>query len=165
MARQILISFAALGEVVAATLLEEDAPATCDAIWAALKKPIERPVRHARGIGPEIYLMLPPMPSVPNEHMTVFPIPGDLLFYHYEGQLPRGECIYDIGMYYDRGGHSFWDVGWVPGNVFATVSQNLEGLQRVGRIISSAGAFTARVERLSEGRETGGWAAGSGTHR
>ena len=92
--------------------------------------------------------MLPDLPQVPKENMTVFPVPGDLLFYHYIGQLPHGARIYDIGMYYDRAGHSFWDVGWVPGNVFATVSANLGGLQRVGGQVHESGEQEVVVERL-----------------
>jgi len=148
MARQIRLTFPASGEKVIATLLEEDAPATCEMVWRVLEKPLKGPANHARGIGPEIYVMMPPAPEVPNENLTVFPIPGDLLFYHYVGQLPRGEKIYDIGIYYDRGGHSFWNVGWVPGNVFATVAENLEGLQRVGREISNSGAQLIEIERV-----------------
>jgi len=149
MPRQIRLTFPESGQTVIADLQDQAAPDTCEAIWELLAEPLRGPVNHARGIGPEIYVMLPALPQVPEENMTVFPVPGDLLFYHYVGQLPRGEVIYDIGMYYDRGGHSFWDVGWVPGNVFATVTGNLAGLQRAGGIICERGEHPAIVERAS----------------
>jgi len=148
MARQIRVTFPELNIEVIATLLEEQAPLTCEAIWAMLAKPLEGSARHGHETGPELYVLTPPAPDVPDENATLFPIPGDFLFYHYAGQLPRGEKVYDIGMYYNRGGKGLLRVGWTPGNLFATVTTNLAGLQQAARQVIETGPKRIRVERL-----------------
>lgn len=148
MANRIKLSFPTQGIEVVATLLEEQAPATCEMIWSLLEKPLEGKVYHGHETGPEVFFFVPPAPDVPNESSTVFPIPGDLLFYHYEGQLPRGEKVYDVGVYYGRGGKGLLNVGWTPGNLFATVTENLAGLQQVGRMVSNSGPQSIVVTRV-----------------
>jgi hypothetical protein len=148
LARRIKVTFPASGVEVVATMLEEEAPMTCDAIWGFLDKPIEGMVRHAYGLGPELWIFTPPAPDLPYENATVFPIPGDFGFYHYEGQLPNGEKIYDIGIFYGRGAKSLTTVGWEPTNVFATVTENLEGLQRVASEVIETGPKAIKIERL-----------------
>lgn len=148
MSKKIRLSFPELDIDVVASLLEEQAPLTCDAVWCALEEPLEGSCRHGHDSGPEIYVLMPPAPNVPDENATVFPIPGDFLFYHYSGQLPRGEKIYDIGMYYDRGGFSLLRIGWTPGNLFATVTENLRGLQLVAREIHETGPKRIKIERV-----------------
>jgi hypothetical protein len=147
--KAIKVVFPTLNVEVQATLLEEQAPLTCDAVWNALERPIEGSCRHGHDTGPELYVLMPPAPHLPDENSTLFPIPGDFLFYHYSGQLPRGEKVYDIGMYYDRGGASLLRIGWTPGNLFATVTENLAGLQRVAKEIHETGPKPIRVERVN----------------
>lgn len=148
MTKKIRLVFPDLDVEVIAVLLEEQAPLTCAAVWEALQQPLSGSCRHGHDTGPELYVLTPPAPDVPDENATVFPIPGDLLFYHYDGQLPRGERIYDIGIYYDRG-CSLLRIGWTPGNVFASVTDNLEGLRSVARAIHETGPKGVRVERVS----------------
>jgi len=150
MAKRIKLVFPTSGVEVVATLLEEQAPATCETVWKVLEKPLEGKVYHGHETGPEIYFFMPPAPDLPNENSTVFPIPGDLLFYHYDGQLPRGEKVYDVGVYYGRGGKGLLAVGWTPGNLFAAVTENLEGLQKVGREVSNSGPQPVVVERAGD---------------
>ena len=92
--------------------------------------------------------MMPAAPDLPDEASTVFPIPGDILFYHYAGQLPHGEKVYDIGVYYGRGGKGLLAVGWMPGNLVATVTEDLKKLQQTGRLISNKGPQRAIVSRV-----------------
>lgn len=148
MARRIKISFPDLGMEVLADLNEEGAPDTCEHVWKSLEKPVEGPFYHGHETGPEIFFMMPAAPDLPNEASTVFPIPGDILFYHYDGQLPHGEKVYDIGVYYGRGGKGLLAVGWTPGNLVATVTEDLQKLQQAGRLISNKGPQRAIVSRV-----------------
>ena len=148
MSRRIRLSFPGTGVVVVCTLLEQEAPVTCETVWQALAEPRTETVHHGHETGPELWFLMPPAPELPNENATLFPIPGDLLFYHYDGQLPRGEKVYDIGMYYARGGRGLLNTGWTPGNLFATVTENLQGLQQMAAHIKNYGPQTVVVERL-----------------
>jgi hypothetical protein len=149
--RQIKLTFPEMNIEAVATLIEDKAPDTCATVWKFLEKPFEATVRIGIETGPEIWFLVPPAPELPNENSTVFPIPGDLLFYHYDGQLPHGEKVYDIGIYYNRGGKSLLNVGWTPGNLFATISENLSGVQQVAREMFQSGPKKIVVERVSAG--------------
>jgi hypothetical protein len=147
--RQIRLTFPQLNIEAVATLIEEQAPDTCDIVWKFLEKPWESMVKIGIETGPEIWFLVPPAPELPNENSTVFPIPGDLLFYHYDGQLPHGEKVYDIGIYYNRGGKSLLKVGWTPGNLFATITENLSGMQKVAGEMFQSGPKKIVVQRVS----------------
>jgi Protein of unknown function (DUF3830) len=146
--RQIKLTFPEVEIEAIATLIEDKAPDTCAAVWNFLEKPLEATVRIGIETGPEIWFLVPPSPDLPNENSTVFPIPGDLLFYHYDGQLPHGEKVYDIGIYYNRGGKSLLNVGWTPGNLFATISENLSGVQKVAGEMLRSGPKKIIVQRV-----------------
>jgi hypothetical protein len=146
-ARQIKLVFPELNIEAMATLLETEAPDTCDTVWQFLEQPLEATVHIGTETGPEIWFLVPPAPDLPNENSTVFPIPGDLLFYHYDGQKPHGEKVYDIGIYYARGGKGLLNVGWTPGNRFAEISENLVGVQQVVREMHRSGPKSIVVQR------------------
>lgn len=155
MPRTIRLFFPNSNIEVVATMLEKDAPDTCDMVWAALEQPLQVVVRHPLECGPELWIPAPRAPDLPLENATVFPIPGELLYYqfeglvgYFEGVVPRDQKVSDIGMYYGRGGRSFIRLGWVPGNLFARVSRNLEGLVVVAGRVEEAGPQPVIVERL-----------------
>lgn len=148
MARQIRLVFPLSGVRVVATMLEEQTPRTCEAVWRLLEKPIDTKARFGQQTGPELYVLTPPAPGLPYENAQLFPTTGDLLFYHYDGQLPYGEVVYDIGIYYDCGGTGLASVGWVAGNLFATVTENLTGLQMEAKKVEQIGPQPIRVERV-----------------
>jgi hypothetical protein len=148
--RQIKITFPELNIEATATMIEEKAPDTCHTVWTFLEKPWESTVNIGIETGPEIWFLVPPAPELPNENSTVFPIPGDLLFYHYDGQLPHGEKVYDIGIYYNRGGKSLLKVGWTPGNLFATITENLSGVQKVAGEMFRTGPKKIVVQKVSQ---------------
>jgi hypothetical protein len=148
--RQIKLVFPELGIEAVAALLEEQAPDTCSTMWGFLEEPMESTVHIGIETGPEIWFLVPPAPDLPHENSTVFPIPGDLLFYHYEGQKPHGEKVYDIGIYYARGGKGLLNVGWTPGNLFATITENLAGVQRVARELHQSGPKRIVVSRVEQ---------------
>ena len=149
MTRQIKLEFPELDIEAIATLLEEDAPDTCETMWRFLERPLEAAVSIGIETGPEIWVLVPPAPDLPDENATVFPIPGDLLFYHYSGQKPHGEKVYDIGIYYARGGKGLLRVGWTPGNLFATITENLAGVQRVASEMHRSGPKKVIVRRVN----------------
>jgi hypothetical protein len=148
MPKQIKLIFPASGAEVIATLQEDQAPATCAMVWNALQKPLQATVRVDHDMGPKLYVAMPPAPDLPNEQTTLFPIPGDVLFYHYAGKLPRGEKTYELAVYWRRGGKGFSNAGWIGANLFATVTTNMEGLQAVARTVLDSGPKTMRVERV-----------------
>lgn len=148
MPRQIRLLFPNSDIEVVATLLEKDAPATCDHVWQLLQTPQQVRVEMDHWAGGEIFFSTPPAPDLPKENMTVFPAPGDMLFYHYVGPRPRGEMVCNVGMFYRRGGKGLRKEGWIAGNVFATVTQNLAGLQAAARDVIEMGPQPMRIERV-----------------
>ncbi len=62
-----------------AQLLEEEAPRTCQAIWELL--PLEGQAKPGLVSGSEAYLTLKGGSGIPFENQTIYPIPGDIVFY------------------------------------------------------------------------------------
>jgi hypothetical protein len=125
-----------------ARLLDELAPRTCDAIWAAL--PQGGQVYHAKYARNEIYALVPAFadPEPGRENTTITPIPGDLVYFGFEPwQLAPGSHGYqdpallgaqrmvDIAVFYNRNNLLLNpDFGFVPGNVFGTIEDGLAEL-------------------------------------
>jgi hypothetical protein len=118
-----------------AELLEEEAPKTCEAVWNAL--PQTGPVGHAKWANNEIYILTPPFASEEpgRENGTVFPIPGDLLYFFIPpgGPVPsewRAQCaatgIIDLAIFYGRNNYLHGPEGHMPGNLFATITEGLK---------------------------------------
>src|SRR5699024_5746990 len=121
-----------------ARLLDEDAPNTCDAIWNSL--PQCGPAYHAKYAKNEVYTMVPSITEkkIGLENPTVTPIHGDLCYFYFdEGELNRNfkevrkinhlSGVVDLAIFYGRNNLLLnGDIGWVPGNVFATVEENLK---------------------------------------
>lgn len=142
MARFLEISLAKRGAVCVARLLDDEAPATCAAVWDAL--PVDGPAYHAKYARNEIYALLPALAtSPPMEHPTVTPLPGDVCFFAFEGTeigspaygydagsaAHGGPQVIDLALFYGRNNLLInGDMGWVPGNVFATIETGLPEL-------------------------------------
>ncbi|MFD2132317.1 DUF3830 family protein [Pseudogracilibacillus auburnensis] len=121
-----------------ARLLEVEAPKTCEAVWNAL--PQSGQVYHAKYARNEIYAMVPRFYKEPvgMENTTVTPIPGDICFFDFEsGVLDKKfkeekgiddlPGVVDLAVFYGRNNLLInADIGFVPGNVFATIEENLE---------------------------------------
>lgn len=130
-------------------LLEEKAPQTCAAFWDALSERVETMGKHAMYTGREISVQLDPkihsdgtLANLPQENLTCFPLPGDILFTympkHAFGGLPFE--IFDIGIFYGRDARTFFPMGWVPGNLFAQVlPEDAQKLAEIGQYISLHG--------------------------
>jgi hypothetical protein len=139
-ARYITISLDKRGVSCAARLLDEEAPRTCAAVWNAL--PQSGQAYHAKYARNEVYTLLRPFAANPpgRENPTITPIPGDVCYfdfaaweignpaYGYEtaskAHGPGGAT--DLAIFYGRNNLLInGDMGWVPGNVFATIEQGL----------------------------------------
>src|SRR5215468_7755981 len=77
MPRRMEIFFRKRNVRAVATLLDDAAPRTCEALWESL--PLEGDVFHAKWANCEVYTLVPPLKSEPGrENQTVYPIPGDV---------------------------------------------------------------------------------------
>ena len=122
MEKQFEIVFEDRDIAVRATLLEAQAPITCENFWQGIGESWHADLHHGRETGPELWCYVPPPDEeLPYENATVFPDPGDILYYHYiQPPTRNGTKIFDIGIYYGRGCSKLAQ-GWIPGNLFARV--------------------------------------------
>src|SRR5579872_5467954 len=86
MGRQVRIDFLESETHAVADLLDDRAPATCDAIWGELHKPIERRIIHAASSGQNVLFYdfpeIPTIQSVPLENHKVRAWPGEIMFFY-----------------------------------------------------------------------------------
>lgn len=141
MARYITISLDKRGVSCRARLLDEQAPRTCEAVWAAL--PQSDQAYHAKYARNEVYTLLQPFaerePGL--ENPTITPIPGDVVYFGFEpwqignpaygydeeSKAHGGGGATDLAIFYGRNNLLInGDAGWVPGNVFGTITEGLE---------------------------------------
>ncbi|MFC7340370.1 DUF3830 family protein [Saccharopolyspora griseoalba] len=137
MPRYMSITLEKRGVSCVAELLEADAPRTCEAVWSAL--PQVGAVQHAKYARNEVYTMVPRFAAEEpgQENPTVTPIPGDVVYFSFPGgmldrefkqdkgieQLPG---VIDLAIFYGRNNLLInGDVGWVPGNVYASIVEGL----------------------------------------
>ncbi|MGC5627653.1 DUF3830 family protein [Georgenia sp. Z1344] len=163
MVRHVTITLESRGVACRARLLDDDAPATCAAVWDAL--PLSGDAFHAKFARNEVYALLPRIAAAPRrENPTVTPIPGDVCLFDFEpweignpaygyepGSAAHAELgATDLALFYDRNNLLLnGDVGWVPGNVFATV---VEGLAEMAAACNDLWRHGFAGERLSFAR-------------
>lgn len=144
MARYVTITLEVRGVSCRARLLDDEAPATSQAVWDAL--PLAGDAFHAKFARNEVYTLLPRITAAPHrENPTVTPIPGDVCLFDFEpweignpafgyepGSAAHAEQgATDLALFYGRNNLLVnGDVGWVPGSVFATVEEGLEAMAR-----------------------------------
>lgn len=140
-----------------ATLLLKDAPKTAEAIWSALEKPVTETVMHAMYAGPEIMFGLPPEAqtfdptSLPAENQQVIPAPGDLIWFFQPKELMGGLDfeLWELGVFYGRGGRVFGPLGFTPCTIWATITSGLaefaEACQET-RVIGLKNLTIGRIE-------------------
>jgi hypothetical protein len=133
MARRIELALKQKGVRAVATFLEDEAPRTCNAVWDAL--PIEGETYHAKWAGRELYTLVPPFPKGPRaENATIMPIPGDVVYFDVSPdtidlpvamrkQHPNG--LVDLAVFYGRNNLLLGPAGFMPGNLFATITEGL----------------------------------------
>ncbi|QIS21540.1 DUF3830 family protein [Nocardia terpenica] len=139
MPRYITITLTKAGVTCRARLLDAEAPHTCNAVWDAL--PQEGDAFHAKYARNEVYTLVPRLTAAPHrENPTVTPIPGDVCLFDFEpweignpayGYTPGSTAhatqgATDLALFYGRNNLLInGDMGWVPGNVFATIEEGL----------------------------------------
>jgi uncharacterized protein DUF3830 len=143
MPRYLDISLQKRGVSCVARMLDEQAPRTCAAVWDAL--PLGADVYHAKYARNEIYTFVQTFAEVVpgRENTTITPIPGDVVYFPFQqwemanaayGYAPdsaqrEAEHIIDLALFYERNNLLLNpDVGWVPGNVFATIVRGLDDI-------------------------------------
>ena len=130
-----------------AELLESDAPKTCRSIWEAL--PFEGVLNHGIWSGPETYLMIDPSIRIAPENQTVQTQAGEIGYYTVEGGriVDWPDDMSELAFFYGRGARPRMPTGPVAVNLFARVTENLEGFTRACDEIRRSGVTTLRVER------------------
>lgn len=169
MARFITITLDLRGVSCTARLLDDAAPRTAAAVWDAL--PLSAPVFHGKYARNEIYGLYPQFaPRDPGrENTTITPIPGDVCWFTFSGDdlgnpaygyeteqehRAAAEGIIDLAIFYGRNNLLInGDQGWVPGNVFAEITDGLPEMAAACQDVWMGGARgeTLTFARAGEG--------------
>jgi hypothetical protein len=161
MARLMTITLEKRGVSCVARLLDAEAPRTCEAVWEAL--PQGGDAYHAKYARNEVYTMVPCFaaeePGI--ENPTVTPIPGDVVYFSFsEGVLDRAfkeekqighmSGVIDLAIFYGRNNLLLnGDIGWVVGNVYATIVEGFDEMAAACHDVWRSGSVG---ERLVYGR-------------
>ncbi len=159
--KKIELLFTKSGITLPAALLMQQAPLTCAAIWNALEKPVRSRARHAIWSGKEVFFYLPQaMPrDLPLENHTIFPDPGELMFYYVPENRLKGiqtikfrdpGDVFELAIFYGTNNLRLtMEMGW-RGSVFARVPrQYLSELDAACEDLYWNGTFDIEVKRRS----------------
>ena len=161
MPRYIEIAFERREARCVAELLDAQAPRTCRAVWDAL--PQAGDAFHGKYARNEVYTLVEDFAPEPpgRENTTITPIPGDVCAFWFTGQElgsashgyseerrpAEDRMIVDLALFYERNNLLLNpDVGWVPGNVFATI---VEGLDEIAAASADLWLHGSAGERLT----------------
>lgn len=158
--RFITVSLDKRGVSCRARLLDDQAPRTTEAVWQALPQAAQ--LFHGKYARNEIYTLLPmPGDDPGKENTTITPITGDLCWFSFDAddlgnpgygyedaqEQTRLPHIIDLALFYGRNNLLInGDQGWVPGNVFGTVTHGMEEMAVACQDVWMGGA---RGETLS----------------
>ncbi|WP_298229805.1 DUF3830 family protein [Gryllotalpicola sp.] len=139
-----------------ATLLVDEAPRTATAIWEALKEPVTESVMHAMYAGPEIMFGLPPQAqtfdpaALPAENQQVIPAPGDLIWFFQPKELMGGLDfeLWELGIFYGRGGRVFGPLGFSPCTIWASITSGLAEFAAACQETRTIGLKTLTIGRI-----------------
>jgi len=145
-----------------AELLDEFAPKTCAAMWKAFEKPAKGVVRHAKYVGCEVLLEIPPenqtfdprsVPVFPlgsGENLTWLPLPGDILWCYFPPYYLHGrrEALWDFVIIYGRDSKVLVEAGLIPLNHFAVITENLDNFAKTCETVLIEGTRELVVRRL-----------------
>lgn len=148
MGKYIRLLFPDEGLTAVAELLETEGPETCRMIWDRL--PFEGELQHGQWSGPETYLLINPSIRIGPENQTFHTLPGEVGYYALEGGRILGwpDDMAEVTFFYDRGARPSMMDGPVPVNLFARITENLEGFAAMCRRIRRDGVKRLRVERV-----------------
>ena len=139
MAKKINIKLPESNITCVATLLEDLAPKTCQAVWDLL--PFNGNALHAKWCGNEIWTRMPKLRSFEPENETIFPKPGDVFVFHV------GPDMYDFAIFYGTS-WCFGPTGFFPGNFFATITENLAEFAKGCDAVLKEGTKKVIIEKL-----------------
>jgi hypothetical protein len=163
MSKFLRITLARRGVSCVAELLEKEAPRTSAAVWSACEDgPLGGDAQHAKYARNEVYTIVPRFAEIGRENPTVTPIPGDVVLFDFAGGMLDSAFKADQGVDQDAGGIDLalfygrnnllinGDVGWVPGNVFASVTEGLAAMAEACHDVWRSGSAGERLvyERL-----------------
>ena len=157
MSRRMSITLERRGVSCVAELLDKDAPRTCEAVWRAL--PLGGDAYHAKYARNEVYTMVERFTDTELglENPTVTPIPGDVVLFSFaSGMLDRGfkeekgidglPGVIDLAIFYGRNNLLLnGDVGWVPGNVYASIVDGLDAMAEACNDVWRSGGIGERL--------------------
>jgi hypothetical protein len=158
MARRIELILKQKNVRAVASFLEDAAPRTCGALLEML--PIEGETFHAKWAGRELYTLVPPPKVSPGlENATIMPIPGDLLWFDVspdsidipiEMRKANPQGFVDIAVFYGRNSFLLSPQGFMPGNLFATITEGLSEYAKACNELFREGVIRERfiVRRL-----------------
>ncbi len=136
MVRRIEITLTKRAVSCVAELLDGDAPKTCAAVWDAL--PQGGQAYHAKYASNEVYTLVAPFadPEPGLENSTITPIPGDVVYFFVPPgvvstpetlEVARDQGVVDLAIFYGRNNLLLNPAtGLMPGNVFATITDNFD---------------------------------------
>jgi hypothetical protein len=157
MPRLMKITLERRGVSCVAELLDKDAPRTCEAVWQAL--PQGGDIYHAKYARNEVYTMVERFAAEEPglENTTVTPIPGDVVYFSFNGGMldrrfkeEKGidalPGVIDLAIFYGRNNLLLnGDVGWVPGNVYASIVDGLDLMAEACNDVWRSGSVGERL--------------------
>ncbi|MGH6953502.1 MAG: DUF3830 family protein [Alphaproteobacteria bacterium] len=158
MGRKIELVFDETDTRAIAEMHDDLAPKTCASIWTALETPMRVKGIHAMFAGREIMLEMPKEnqrfdpTAIPPENQTITPLPGELMWFHFPAHAEMGfpQEIFDFAIIYGRDTRMLIPQGWVPGNVFATITQGLPEFAKCCERVRTEGLKWFTVRRHGE---------------
>ena len=156
MGRRIVLEMVESGQRAVAELLDDQAPKTCEALWKALESPLEAKMLHSIWMGrcievgvPEANQNFDPR-AIPMENATLTPLPGELLWKHFEAGAIRGleSPPWDIIIAYGPEAVMRNPAGPAPSNVWAQIVENAEGFCK-----ECAGLWLGKAQTIRLSRE------------
>ena len=129
-----------IGELVLKAELHRDrAPETCRLLTEGM--PITGNLIQARWSGEAAWLQMDPYGiEAPQENATSYPGSGQLLYYPGGGSEKEILVPYGSARFASK-------FGLLPGNHFATITEGVDLLEDVGRMVSWEGAQSIRIEK------------------
>jgi hypothetical protein len=134
-----------------ATLLEQDASITSDAVWKIL--PIKGKAIHDVWSGHIFFTFMDPPTFIESENLSRPDVaPGDIFYYyrpaHYFRGAPYGKLeAAEIGVVYDRDSQPRGPRGVKLVNVFGKIIENLDGLKKIGEKMITQGSTDFVIEK------------------
>lgn len=139
-----------------ARMLFEQAPKTCELIWAAL--PQEGELFHAKYASNELFTLVRDFSGAFSaaENMSVTPTLGDLAYFYFpptwgfpagtEELASEGRGLVDLALFYERNNLLLSpSAGYTPGAIFARAVGDFEPMRQAGHRIWREGSIGERL--------------------